>query len=144
MTNPEIQIFNNHPDFNVPEELCRKVVTIFSRESRLETNSITVIFVTDEYLKDLHRQYLNDDSYTDVMTFNLGEEDLEGEIYISVDRAREQAQEYGVELENELARLIIHGLLHLQGYDDRTESERKKMRDLEDRFLEKIFSSSSL
>ncbi len=140
---PEIEIFNDHPDFAFQEDRYREVVLGFLRENPLKVKSLALIFVTDDYLRDLHRQYLDDDSYSDVMTFNLGDgPEVEGEIYISVDRARIQAAEYGVALEEEIARLIVHGLLHLQGYDDRTEAERQQMRKLEDRFLEKILSAS--
>lgn len=97
--------------------------------------AVTVILMSDDDLLQLNREFLKHDYYTDVITFVLEEEPLEGEIYISVDRAREQALEYKVTLHNEVCRLAIHGALHLAGYDDGTESEREAMRVLEDTYL---------
>lgn len=102
------------------------------------TNEISIIFVDDEFLRKLHKDYLNDDSYTDVMSFNLSEdEQIDGEIYISLDRAQHYATKFGVTFGSEVTRLIIHGILHLKGYDDATEDQKKEMHDLENAYLEK-------
>ncbi len=138
---PEIAVFNNHPDFQIDPAQYQEIIEHFLQWNPLPAKSLSLIFVSDGYLRELHRRYLNDDSYSDVMTFNLGEQsDIEGEIYISLDRAKIQAEQYEVDLETEIARLIIHGLLHLQGYDDRTEAERLEMHRLENQYLEKIRS----
>jgi len=88
----------------------------------------------------LNNEYLQHDYYTDVITFSLNEDDtkeIDGEIYICVDVAEEQAKEYKVSLSNELSRLAIHGLLHLCGYGDKTDEEQKLMRSLENKYLSK-------
>ncbi len=105
-------------------------------EIKLPASEISVILVDDEYLRRLHREYLNDDRYTDVMTFNLSDGgEVEGEIYISVDRAQVQAKQYQVSVSEEVARLVIHGLLHLKGYDDATLAERQQMHQQENHLL---------
>ncbi len=104
--------------------------------------SVSIVIVDDEKIHNLNRQYLNHDYPTDVITFALAEADdsdengeIDGEIYISVETAREQAQEYGVSLTNELMRLAAHGTLHLAGYDDATVEQRATMKQLEDRYI---------
>ncbi len=102
---------------------------------------VSIVLVTDEYLATMHEQYLDDATPTDVITFNLSEsfEDYnEGEIYISVDRAKDQAGNYNVSIESELYRLMIHGMLHLTGLDDQTETEKANMRSKEDEILQKF------
>ncbi len=111
-------------------------------ELNLKADSVNVVFVDDSTLRAMHRQYLDDDTFTDVMTFDLGEENIEGEIYISTDRALAQADEFGVTPEEEVVRLIIHGLLHLKGYDDTTEKLRSEMKQMEDRLVEKYSRSA--
>lgn len=131
----EIQIHRRNADPGLSKtqlvSLCQRI----SSEIRLQAVSCTVIFVDDPTLQKMHAEYLNDPEPTDVITFDLGDEAVEGEIYISVDRAREQAAFYQVSLQQEISRLIIHGLLHLKGYDDREEPDRLKMKNIEDRLV---------
>ena len=99
---------------------------------------IDVIFTDDKSLKKMHREYLDDDTLTDVMTFNLSKSPpIESEIYISIERAHENAQNYNVTYQNELMRLLIHACLHLAGYDDKDEKKRKKMKEQEDYYIDK-------
>ena len=112
--------------------ICRAVV----KDLQLNVASLDVIFVDDATLRDMHREYLNDDTFTDVMTFNLGDDRIEGEIYISSDRAKEQAAGFGVTVQEEVLRLTIHGLLHLAGYEDGTPQQRAEMKKVEDRLVE--------
>jgi len=115
-------------------ELCRKV----SRRIGLQAASCDVIFVDDAALQEMHARYLNDPTPTDVITFDLGEETVEGEIYISYQRAREQAEQFGVSVAEEVLRLVIHGLLHLKGYDDIDETERREMKQMENELVEEM------
>lgn len=98
---------------------------------------INVIFCSDEILLKLNRQYLKHDTLTDILTFSENQEIeiVGGEIYISVDRVRENAKIYGVSVSLEMARVIIHGVLHLLGYKDKNENEKRQMRDEEDQAL---------
>jgi len=134
----KINISNNYPHFQIQNSAATALVKHVLRDEGLAAPEISVILIDDEYLRKLHRDFLNDDTFTDVMTFNLGgEDDIEGEIYISVDRAKRYAMEFNVLPEEEIARLIIHGLLHLNGFDDQTVEEREKMREMEAFYLRK-------
>lgn len=106
---------------------------------KLPIQTLDIIITDDESLKDMHEQYLNDSGYTDIMTFNLGtNEAIEGEIYISKDRAIENASRYDVSFANEICRLITHGCLHLAGYEDLEKQQRLKMKKKEEYFLSQI------
>ena len=88
--------------------------------------NIAIIFCSDGYLLDVNRKYLGHDYFTDIITFDYCEgERLSGDLFISVDSVRENAVEYGTEFANELNRVMVHGLLHLIGYDDHTEEDVK-------------------
>jgi len=107
---------------------------------------LNVALVDDSTMALLHGRYLNDDSPTDVMSFDLRDnrkdKTIEGEILVSVDTARRQAEELGVPLREEILRYVIHGTLHLMGYDDRTADERKQMRLAENQVLEDLKDST--
>ena len=99
---------------------------------------ISFIFCDDEYLSKLKLEYFNKNELTDVISFLLSEDksnDLEGEVYISLDRALENSILYSQDYNKEVMRLIIHGCLHLIGFDDETEDEKEKMTLMEDKFL---------
>ena len=102
-----------------------------------EVHHLNYIFCEDDYLLDMNRRFLNHDYYTDILTFssenNIG---LTGDIFISVDRVRENAGLYDVPFEEEMRRVIIHGALHLMGYDDKNESEMEAMRREENTALQ--------
>ncbi|MBU1707617.1 rRNA maturation RNase YbeY [bacterium] len=101
--------------------------------------SIDFIVMPSRKMAVLHRQYLNLPGATDVMAFDLAEPSapVEGEVYICLERARSQAADYGVSLASEIARLAVHGVLHLAGEDDETEAGRQRMEKLETRALRK-------
>ncbi len=97
---------------------------------------ISIIFCSDNYILDVNMRYLQHDYFTDIITFDYCEGDkLSGDLFISVDSVRENALYYGTEFEDELNRVMVHGLLHLIGYDDHTEEEQKVMREKEDYYL---------
>lgn len=96
---------------------------------------VRVIFTEEGEIRALNQRFLGRDEPTDVLAFDLGEKDLEGEIYISVPTAAIQAREYGTGFWEELSRLAAHGALHLVGFDDAAEEDRQQMRQLEDHFL---------
>lgn len=95
---------------------------------------LNYILCSDEYLLQINQQFLNHDTYTDIITFDLSEteEDLTGEIYVSVDRVKENAAKFGVEYNNELHRVIFHGALHLCGFGDKKPADKQEMRRQED------------
>ena len=98
--------------------------------------NISIIFCSDNYVLDINQKYLQHDYFTDIITFDYCEGDrLSGDLFISVDSVRENSVEFGTEFKDELNRVIIHGLLHLVGYDDHTEKDIKLMRSKEDYYL---------
>lgn len=102
---------------------------------------VDVILVDDEFLRELKFEYFNQDVYTDVISFRLNsdaEDRAEGEIYISLDRAAEQALEYDVTADIEILRLAIHGTLHLLGYEDDTDEKKAHMAAIENRHLQQF------
>ncbi|MCB0698712.1 MAG: rRNA maturation RNase YbeY [Chitinophagales bacterium] len=102
--------------------------------------SLTYIFCTDEYLLGINQQFLNHDTYTDIITFDLSEGDmLIGEIYISTDRVAENAASLDVAYKTELHRVLFHGALHLCGFKDKTAKDKQEMRAKEDECLQRYF-----
>ncbi len=103
--------------------------------------ALTYIFCTDDYLLGINRKFLDHDTYTDIITFDLtnGDELLNGEIYISTERVAENAEKYGTGYNEELHRVIFHGALHLCGFKDKSAADKKKMRQMEDKCLAEYF-----
>ncbi|MCU0370735.1 MAG: rRNA maturation RNase YbeY [Bacteroidales bacterium] len=98
---------------------------------------LNYILTNDNILVQLNKEYLHHFTLTDIITFDMSENEgeISGDIYISIDRARENAKEYRVSLNNEINRLMIHGILHLMGYKDKTNEEREMMRSKEEFYL---------
>ena len=110
---------------------------VFKTEKTRLAN-LNYIFCTDKRLLEINRQYLNHDYFTDIITFDLSESnEKSGEVYISIDRVKDNASNLGVSRKVELLRVMIHGALHLCGYKDSTKSQKQIMRKREDFFLEK-------
>ena len=97
---------------------------------------INIIFCSDNYILDVNMKYLQHDYFTDIITFDYCEKNrLNGDLFISVDSVRENALFYGTEFSDELNRVIVHGILHLIGYDDHSEEDIAVMRSKEDYYL---------
>lgn len=97
---------------------------------------INFIFCSDGYLLDINQKYLNHDYFTDIITFDYVENNIiSGDIFISIDRVKENSRLFEVSTEEELRRILIHGVLHLLGYKDKAVQEKKKMTEMEDYFL---------
>lgn len=102
-----------------------------------EIESITFVFCSDDYLLEMNKRFLNHDTYTDIITFDNAQAKwlLDGDIFISYDRVKENASEFGVNLRDELHRVMIHGVLHLCGYKDKTKAHKTQMTAKEDNCL---------
>lgn len=99
--------------------------------------AINIIFCSDNYILDVNMKYLQHDYFTDIIAFDYCEKDvLSGDLFISIDSVRENAQFYGTEFADELNRVMVHGLLHLIGYDDHSEADIAEMRQKENCYLE--------
>lgn len=133
--------FNFHQVSRIPKESLpsQSLLDHVMKEEGAEVERVDYIFCVDAYLIELNRTYLNHDTFTDILTFTLSPagEAITSEIYISVERVRENAEKYDVSFETELHRVMIHGLLHLCGYEDGTAKQKKQMRSKEDYYLGK-------
>jgi len=111
------------------------------RFNALELGALSFIFCSDEYLLQINQQYLKHDFYTDIITFDLSSAKglIDGEIYISVDRVKENAATHAVSVKEELHRVMFHGVLHLCGFKDKTKADKLAMRTAEDFWLSNYF-----
>lgn len=126
---------------NDPESITRWIEKSAEAEGKAIA-TLNFIFCSDEFLYKMNMEYLHHDTYTDVITFPYSSPDdnyIEGDIFISVDRTRDNAKKYNVTEEKELFRVIIHGVLHLLGFDDKTEEKKKIMTEKEDQYLKNFF-----
>lgn len=97
--------------------------------------SLEYVYCSDDFLLEINRTHLNHDYLTDVITFPLQYDPMEATVYISIDRVRENADLYASTFMDELHRVMVHGILHLLGYDDKTPESKSKMREMEDASL---------
>ena len=105
-------------------------------EEGRETGDISIVFCSGDYLLDINRKYLSHDYHTDIITFDYGNGNIvSGDLFISVDTVLANAEKYGVTFDNELLRVVIHGIMHLCGYGDKTAAETEIMRAKEDFYL---------
>ena len=133
-----IHILNKSSEFpNLDEKYIHSICNNIMNENNHDYSGITLIITNDNKLRELKKKYFQQDILTDVITFNLEEsgDPIEGEIYISFDRVKENAQQYMQDVTTELKRVIIHGCLHLIGFDDQTLEEKKEMTRLENYYL---------
>lgn len=101
------------------------------------TGNITYVFCSDEYLLNMNKQFLNHDYYTDIITFDYVKDDIaSGDLFISYDRIKDNARSFDVSCETELLRVMIHGVLHLIGYDDLTDEDEAEIHKMEDFYID--------
>jgi len=126
--------FNYELDFQLDNEevFASWISRVIFSENKKE-GDINYIFCDDEYILEINKQYLDHDYYTDIISFDysVGNE-LHGDIFVSVDRVRENASDFNVTFDEELKRVVIHGILHYCGYKDKSEDEERIMRQKED------------
>jgi len=132
-----IKFFNEDVSF---PKIKRKIISDWIKEViGLEGKScgdITIIFCSDDYLLNVNRQYLNHDYYTDIITFDYVDKQLiSGDIFISIDRIAENSEIYNSGFKNELHRIVVHGVLHLLGYKDKSKKDKLLMTEKEDTYL---------
>jgi probable rRNA maturation factor len=132
------------PAFYFPNRTKVKVFLVkLFRQEGYKLQAVNYIFCTDDYLLEFNQDYLRHNTYTDIITFGLSEKDepLIADIYISVERVKENSRLFGVTFVHELHRVIFHGALHLCGYKDKSPAHRVEMRSKEDHYLKAFFVS---
>lgn len=139
MAKPAIRIFTEDIDFKLSAQAKVKswLKAVIQEESH-RLGELSFIFCSDEYLLGINQQYLNHDTYTDIITFDNSEEQglISGDIFISIDRVRDNASQFGVTEKDETHRVMVHGTLHLLGYPDKGAAAKKKMTAKEDQYLQ--------
>lgn len=129
------------PKLENRSKLKGQIEALFRHEGR-QLDSINYIFCSDADLLKINQLYLDHDYYTDIITFDLSERaGIVAEVYISIDRVRENARSVGNYFGSEIRRVIFHGALHLCGYSDKTQTSQQKMRNREDHYLQKFWRS---
>ncbi|MBC7571171.1 MAG: rRNA maturation RNase YbeY [Spirosoma sp.] len=135
-----IRFFNEDTDYKLPQKQLTRQWLKRQADAECETaGELNYIFCSDEHLLQVNRDFLQHDYYTDVITFDTSETDakIDGDIFISVDRVLDNATQLGTAPEQEMRRVMAHGLLHLCGYGDKTDEEVTTMRAKENEWLSK-------
>ncbi|MBT0812480.1 rRNA maturation RNase YbeY [Litoribacter ruber] len=136
-----INFFSEDIPFDLkPKNSYKKWLREIAGEEGFKIGELSYIFCSDEYLYSINLEYLNHDTYTDIITFDNSEDEdiIEGDIFISIDRVRDNAKTQGTDETEELKRVVSHGLLHLMGYKDKTEEEERLMREKENQAIGKF------
>ncbi|MEO0006126.1 MAG: hypothetical protein RJA20_322 [Bacteroidota bacterium] len=129
----QISFFFEDVNFKLPdEELLSRWLLKAAEEEGRDVAEVTYIFCSDEHLRQINIQFLDHDYYTDVITFPYDDSSIRGDIFISSERVQENASLAGVSFERELCRVMVHGLLHLAGYEDKMPDQKILMTERED------------
>lgn len=118
----------------------KQFLQVIFREEGKKLDSLNYIFCSDKRILEINQQFLLHNYYTDIISFDLSETtSVRAEVYISIDRVKENARNFGVSFKSELHRVIFHGALHLCGYEDKEKAKKEEMREMEDYYLFKYF-----
>jgi rRNA maturation RNase YbeY len=137
-----IRFFNEEISFTLSN---KRILSTWIKDSitsyQFKTGDVNFIFTHDDKILEVNKQFLNHDYFTDIITFNYNVDNIvAGDIYISIDTVRSNSQSYSVSFVNELHRVMIHGILHLLGFNDSSPAEKAEMHNLENVALEKLDS----
>lgn len=132
----KVVILDNHPNLRFSKSDTAKILKfVYSKEKKI-LPSIAVVYTYDNYIKRINRYFLNHNYSTDVLAFDFkGDSDLSAEIYINLDAAKRQAEEFNENFKDEVTRLIIHACLHLIGHKDKMKSDQSKMFRYQEKYL---------
>ena len=133
--------FEDTPSFRFDRSMVKRWITTSITSENKKAGDINFIFCSDDYLLKINRQYLSHDYFTDIITFDYVEKDIiTGDVFISIDRVKENSGIYNVSFQTELHRVIIHGILHLLGYHDKKPDDKILMTQKEDYYLSRLQS----
>ena len=129
---------HNKSNVELNQESIRGLLELVLSDNRHQSADINIIITDDDSLRLMKKEYFNQDVYTDIIAFNIDEDPFEGELYISHDRVSDNAKKFNQTFEGELKRILIHGTLHLCGFDDQTKEDKSKMTSMEEEYLKKF------
>jgi probable rRNA maturation factor len=133
--------FNEIPKLTFPKLVLKNWIKTVIQNNNNKIGSISFIFCSDDYILQVNKEYLNHDYFTDIITFNYNEGlTLSGDLFISIDTVKSNSIEYAVTFEKELFRVMIHGVLHLIGFDDVTDEFQHEMTQKEDEALNILYT----
>lgn len=141
MSEPTLQSFNES-SVNVPldQPTAQKILSLIEVHEKVVYSFVELVYVDEEEIIRINNEHLDRDYVTDIISFRYdeesgGDQEIEGTLFCCAPRIKEQAQEFGESAEREFKRILIHGLLHLIGYNDQTEEEKRSMTELEDKYM---------
>ena len=129
---------HNKSSIEFNQESIRGLLEMVLSENKHQSADINIIITDDDSLRQMKKEYFNQDVYTDVIAFNIDEDPFEGELYISYDRVKDNAEKFNDSFEGEFKRILIHGTLHLCGFDDQTTEDKSRMTSMEEDYLKKF------
>ncbi len=122
-------------NINKVKKCCRQII----EDNKMIAENVNIIITDDKTLLDINKSYLNRNYYTDVISFIYSDHNkLEGDVFISIDTVKDNASKFNIAVDNELLRIIIHGVLHLVGFEDNSDVNKELMHNLEDYYLSKF------
>jgi len=134
-----ISIWNQHSHLEVDSTLVRSLISVVLKQSDWKIQTIKVIFADARYIHELNLTWKNADYETDVLAFSLGSDtEIDVEVYVNLDFAQEHCQYYGTTFQEESSRYVVHGLLHVFGYEDDTPESKRMMQKMEDECLRQL------
>ncbi|TAF66930.1 MAG: rRNA maturation RNase YbeY [Cytophagales bacterium] len=144
----KIHFFSENTPFELPKTEAKNIkkwIETIIKQEKYTLINLNYIFCDDQYLHQINWQYLEHDTYTDIITFDNAEEPqtIEGDIFISIERVQENAQQFNQPFQEELYRVLAHGILHLIGYQDKTQEQSQLMRQKENEAL-RLFKNITL
>jgi probable rRNA maturation factor len=134
---PDINFFQEETRFKLPHpRITSRWIRTVAESENSKLAFINFIFCSDKYLKRINLEYLAHDTFTDIITFDYSDSNgIQGDVFISLERVKENAQKFETNFDEELHRVMVHGVLHLLGYSDKTKAAKSLMRKKEDAYL---------
>lgn len=134
----DVSVYRQVKNVRFPSRSVEKIAAYVCRHEKVKKAVFSFVLVDDRSIRRIHKKYFKKDTVTDIITFPLESGSVDAEIYINVRQARRQSKDFGVSFHNELVRLVVHGVLHTLGYDDRSPALRSKMFTVQERYVAEL------
>ena len=138
-----VSLLNEYGKVDIPERKIKEIIKFVLREMEKDNSELSLVLCNNDYIHFYNKEYRNKDYPTDVLSFvdgeRIGKITYLGDVIISIDKVKSQSEEYGVSFEEEFSRLLVHGILHLLGYDHETsEEDEKVMMSIQDKLVDEV------